>query len=86
MFLGKKVFKFFKGLLDVTTHIAAEFAADVVPIEIDTDVLLGGSINFEGILQAHDASEVGEIGGIIVFDAKVVNNQGKGDVTVFVEE
>ena len=71
------MFKFFKGLLDVTAHIAAEFAADVVPIEIDTNVLLGGSINFEGIFQAHDACEVGEISGIVIFDAKVVNNQGK---------
>ena len=68
------VFEFGKGLLDVALHAANEFPFVVIPIKIDTDLLFGSKINFEGILFIHDADEVLHLVIVGVFDAKVVNN------------
>ena len=51
---GKCMFKFLPSLEDITVHVALEFKADVIPVEINTNVLFGSNINIEGIFRTHD--------------------------------
>ena len=48
---------------------------------MDTHILFGGQINFEGIFSIHDVDEVLPVVVIGVFDAKTVDYQCERNVT-----
>ena len=56
-----------------------EFVFVVIPIEMDSDILIGKKIDFEGIFFIHDADKVLDVVIVGVFDAKIVDHQCEGN-------
>ena len=52
--IGECMFEFFESLLDVSGHVATEFAAGVVPVQVDADILFNSDVDFEGIFLSHN--------------------------------
>lgn len=84
--LGSEMFEFLESLSDVAIHGAAEFAAGVIPTEVDADVLFGIAVDLESVFQVHNGFQVVEILVLRVLDSEVVNNKGEGDFAGLVEE
>ena len=84
--LGSDMLEFLESLGDVAIHGAAEFAAVVIPTEVDADVLFSIAVNLESVLLVHNGFQVVEILILRVLDTKIVDDKGEGDFAGLVEE
>ena len=83
---GSEMFKFLESLSNVAIHGAAEFAAVVIPTEVDANVLFSIAVNLESVLLVHNGFQVVEIFILRVLDTEIVNDKGEGDFASLVEE
>ena len=84
--LGCEMLEFLESLCDVAIHGAAEFAAVVIPTEVDAYVLFSIAVNLESVLLVHNGFQVVEIFILRVLDTEIVNDKGEGDFAGLVEE
>ena len=81
-----KMLKFAKCLLDVAVHGKDAGAIIVVPFKVDANVLFCLCITLDGIMLAHGCQQMFKVFVLVIFDDKIINNKGEGDVLGLVKE
>ena len=80
------LFEFFEGLCDVSIHADTYGAFGVVPFEVHPDVLFSFTINFKWVFGTDTGNEVMNVLFVRIFDTKVVDDKGEGNVSCVTEK
>ena len=83
---GERVLKLFECRFNISVHAANEFAAFIVPFQVDSDVLFRIHAEFDRVLFSNGVDKVVYVRLVRIFDTEVIDNEGEVDVAVFVAE
>ena len=86
MLVRTNKFKFIEVVFNISIHGAGNFAFDLVPLEVDADILFTIKVDFGCVSFMDGANDVVNFLLFGVFDLKTVNYEFERDFMVFVKE